>query len=175
MEKKIIQRNKLRSFWQILLKLVVLIVVLELLLALKASWDIQRIVAEMPKVEVKTPIKPVIAKKPVVKHKKVVYVKPTGQALEIAIKVSKETGVSQETISRIMFAESEYIATASHLNKNKTRDHGYFQINDIHISTAKKMGIDIFTPEGNAEYAIYLIKTYGLSPWSASKSKWNKV
>ena len=158
-----------------LIKVVILIIVLELLLALKASWDIQRIVVETPKMVVEAPHKPVIAKKPVVKYKKVVYVKPTGQALEIAIKVSQETGVSQETISRIMFAESGYLASATHLNKNKTRDHGYFQINDIHISTAKKMGINIFTPEGNAEYAIYLIKTQGLKPWSASKSKWNKV
>lgn len=105
-------------------------------------------------------------------YKKKKYIPPTGKALEIAQKVATETNYSVDTISRIMFAESEYDSKAIHLNKNKTTDHGLFQINSSHISLAKKKGMDIFTDEGNAQFAIYLMKKNGLHDWSASLQNW---
>ncbi len=54
-------------------------------------------------------------------------------------------------------------------------DIGVMQINEyFHGETAKKMGYDIYTTEGNVAYAKYLYGKYGLKPWSASAPCWNK-
>lgn len=54
-------------------------------------------------------------------------------------------------------------------------DIGVMQINEYyHGDTAKNMGMNIYTTEGNVAYAKYLYGKYGLSPWSASKPCWNK-
>lgn len=54
-----------------------------------------------------------------------------------------------------------------------TPDAGVYQINEYyHLSQATKMGIDIYTVEGNIRYAKYLYRTHGLQPWSASKKCW---
>jgi hypothetical protein len=54
-------------------------------------------------------------------------------------------------------------------------DIGVMQINEFyHGETAKNMGMDIYTTEGNVAYAKYLYEKYGLNPWSASKPCWNK-
>jgi hypothetical protein len=54
-------------------------------------------------------------------------------------------------------------------------DIGVMQINEhYHGSTAKKMGIDIYTVEGNVAYAKYLYTKSGTDPWSASKPCWSK-
>lgn len=125
------------------------------------------------KVAVDTHTKPVKAPIKRVKHNKVVYTKPPELALKMALKIEKETGVPHETITKIMFAESGYNTKAKHINKNGSIDSGLMQINSQHIPLAKKMGIDIFTPEGNADFAIYLIKKNGLRDWGYSKSTWS--
>lgn len=52
-------------------------------------------------------------------------------------------------------------------------DVGIFQINEkYHADMAKKMGIDIYTEEGNMEYAHYLWLKNGTADWSASKDCW---
>ncbi|MEN9913018.1 MAG: hypothetical protein RLY66_426 [Candidatus Parcubacteria bacterium] len=54
-------------------------------------------------------------------------------------------------------------------------DIGVMQINEyFHGETAKKMGLNIYTAEGNVAYAKYLYSKYGLKPWSASAPCWNK-
>lgn len=54
-------------------------------------------------------------------------------------------------------------------------DVGAFQINEkYHAATAIKLGIDIYTLEGNIEYAKYLYETQGTDPWVHSKPCWNK-
>lgn len=116
-----------------------------------------------------------IVYKTVVKHIKIKYNLPTGKVLEIAESVAKETGYSVDIISKIMFAESQYTVDAKHINKNKSVDSGLFQINSQHIPLAKSMGIDIMTPEGNAKFAIYLLKTQGLKPWGYSKQTWSTI
>lgn len=46
---------------------------------------------------------------------------------------------------------------------------GLFQIMDsIHGHTAKRLGLDIYTLEGNAQYARYLYDKHGWKPWLAS-------
>ena len=121
----------------------------------------------------KSPVVAKIVHRTITNHVANKYVPPMGKPLEIALKISKETGKPLTTISKIMFYESHYDSNSVHHNKNHTYDSGLMQINSSHLEEAKKMGIDIFTDEGNAQFSIYLIKTYGLSPWSASKIHWN--
>lgn len=54
-----------------------------------------------------------------------------------------------------------------------SRDVGVFQINEhYHLETALKKGIDLYTLEGNMEYARYLYENQGLQPWKASRPCW---
>lgn len=54
-------------------------------------------------------------------------------------------------------------------------DIGLFQINEkYHLQTAQMLGIDIYTPEGNTAYAIYLYETEGTKPWIWSRKCWEK-
>lgn len=116
-----------------------------------------------------------VAVKSQVKTVKRVYKEPQGEAKEIIEYVSRETGYSIEQISKIVWAESDYSATAKHINTNGTYDSGYFQINSQHITLAKSMGINIFTPKGNADFAIHLIRKNGLRDWSASQKNWAMI
>ena len=139
--------------------------------------------------EGKTPIKidPLIPTPIVTQDKEVVpipkqrvynvykYVEPTGEALEIAIYVSEQSGGSLEIIKKIMWAESQYNAKAKGENKNGSYDTGYFQVNSQHIAAAVSMGMDIFTPKGNADFAIYLIRKNGFRDWGFSKSVWDNI
>ncbi len=55
-------------------------------------------------------------------------------------------------------------------------DVGVMQINEkYHLETAKKLGYDIHTVEGNVLYAKYLYEKYGSDPWSASSPCWSKA
>lgn len=60
--------------------------------------------------------------------------------------------------------------------KKNQLDVGRFQINEFyHSETAKKLGIDIYTWEGNTQYALYLYGKYGTQPWNWSKPCWIKL
>jgi hypothetical protein len=53
-------------------------------------------------------------------------------------------------------------------------DIGVMQINEhFQGSTAKKLGIDIYTLEGNVAYAKHLYEEQGSQPWKASSKCWN--
>ncbi|OHA16876.1 MAG: hypothetical protein A3C79_00925 [Candidatus Taylorbacteria bacterium RIFCSPHIGHO2_02_FULL_45_28] len=55
-------------------------------------------------------------------------------------------------------------------------DVGVMQINEFyHADTARNMGINIRTLEGNVAFGRYLYEKYGSSPWSASKPCWSKA
>lgn len=59
------------------------------------------------------------------------------------------------------------------INKN---DVGVMQINEkYHLDTAKTLGIDLHTIEGNVKYAKHLYDEQGAAPWSASKPCWGKA
>lgn len=52
-------------------------------------------------------------------------------------------------------------------------DVGVMQINEhYHSDTADRLGINLYTLEGNIEYATYLFKKEGTSPWLASSKCW---
>lgn len=54
-------------------------------------------------------------------------------------------------------------------------DIGMCQINlDYHAHNAKRMGIDVYDPNGNVAYANWLYERQGNQPWSASKKCWQR-
>jgi len=55
-----------------------------------------------------------------------------------------------------------------------SRDVGVMQINErFHLDKALRLGYDIYSLEGNIEYAKYLYETQGLKPWTHSEKCWN--
>lgn len=54
------------------------------------------------------------------------------------------------------------------------RDTGLFQISrKYHQEEATEMGLDLDTVQGNISYALYLYRTQGVKPWSASEECWD--
>lgn len=57
-----------------------------------------------------------------------------------------------------------------------SKDIGRFQINDFyHLETARKMGLDIYTVEGNTQYALFLYNSNGTRDWNPSKPCWSDI
>lgn len=58
--------------------------------------------------------------------------------------------------------------------KINSKDTGLAQINErYHLAEAKRLGIDIYSTEGNLEYARLLYEKEGTRPWRASSSCWS--
>jgi hypothetical protein len=57
---------------------------------------------------------------------------------------------------------------------NITPDIGRFQINPVHLSEARKRGIDVYTTHGNARMAEILYNRNGLRDWQASRHCWSQ-
>lgn len=56
------------------------------------------------------------------------------------------------------------------------KDVGVFQVNEFyHLDEAKKLGIDIYTVEGNLRFARILYNQSGVAPWSSSSPCWGKA
>jgi hypothetical protein len=56
------------------------------------------------------------------------------------------------------------------------KDIGIMQINEhYHAETADKLGLDIYTLQGNVAYAQYLYDKEGTAPWSSSEACWGKT
>ncbi|MEK7551932.1 MAG: hypothetical protein AAB534_00800 [Patescibacteria group bacterium] len=54
-----------------------------------------------------------------------------------------------------------------------SRDVGVMQINErFHGDTAEKMNVDIYSIDGNLEYARHLYEKQGTKPWKASEKCW---
>lgn len=54
-------------------------------------------------------------------------------------------------------------------------DIGRYQINALHWEEeAEKLGIDIYTEEGNEAMALYIYKRFGTKPWRSSQKCWDK-
>ncbi len=70
-------------------------------------------------------------------------------------------------------------AGSAHRGVVNNQDVGVMQINEhYHLDSAKKLGFDIYTLQGNVAYARYLYESQGTQPWSSSKPCWgqsNKV
>ncbi len=82
-------------------------------------------------------------------------------------------------MSRIAYCESRY----RHLNPDGSifrgrqvkEDIGVMQVNlTYHEATAKKMNINLYSLNGNLEYARALYEKQGTTPWDSSKPCWGK-
>jgi hypothetical protein len=81
------------------------------------------------------------------------------------------------TFVRIAQAESSGNPYAVNTNKNGTKDHGLYQINDAHLKELTDAGIirskeDLYVPDNATRAAAWLHKKYGTKPWDASKNEW---
>jgi len=56
-----------------------------------------------------------------------------------------------------------------------SQDVGVMQINEkYHLETAQKLGLNLYTLEGNMAYGKYLYDTQGTKPWNYSSHCWGK-
>ncbi|MEO8638200.1 MAG: hypothetical protein ABI430_04865 [Candidatus Taylorbacteria bacterium] len=56
------------------------------------------------------------------------------------------------------------------------QDIGVMQINEAyHAKESKKLGYDIYSLEGNMEYARYLYEKKGSQPWNSSSACWSQI
>lgn len=80
-------------------------------------------------------------------------------------------------LQRICKAESgnrQFNIKGDVLRNSKTpSDIGFCQIHEtIWNDQARKMGLDIYTEEGNKQMAVWIFENYGTEPWNASKANW---
>jgi hypothetical protein len=55
-------------------------------------------------------------------------------------------------------------------------DVGIMQVNEYyHAAAAEKLGLDLYTIEGNVAYARYLYQKEGTQPWVSSKPCWGPM
>lgn len=55
------------------------------------------------------------------------------------------------------------------------KDVGVMQVNEYyHLDEAKALGFDLYTLQGNLDYARYLYNREGTDPWSSSEYCWSK-
>ncbi len=98
---------------------------------------------------------------------------------ELILKKSKEQGVDPKLTQAIAFCESTYrqfnADTGTVLRGvHNPLDVGLFQINEkYHLKKSLELGFDIYTAEGNTDYALWLIKNEGAYHWKWSKPCWS--
>jgi len=82
-------------------------------------------------------------------------------------------------MSAIAQCESHYHQYAAdgsvYRGKINNQDVGVMQINEhYHALTAKQLGLDLYTIQGNVAYAQYLYDKEGTAPWVSSQPCWGK-
>lgn len=60
------------------------------------------------------------------------------------------------------------------INKNGTIDVGKYQINSAWEAKARSMGMDIYLPEGNEQFAYWLYDQNAAEDWYPSRSCWQR-
>jgi len=98
---------------------------------------------------------------------------------EIITAKAKENGVNPTLASNIAYCEStdrQFDSSGEPLRgKRNPGDVGLFQINEkYHLKTSQSLGHDIYTTEGNIDYAMWLLKNEGSQHWNSSKPCWGK-
>lgn len=82
-------------------------------------------------------------------------------------------------LSKVAFCESRYRQFDAEGQVLRgvvnPKDVGVMQINeDYHKIASQKLGLDIYTLEGNLAYAKHLYESQGVSPWVHSSKCWSK-
>ncbi|MCC6290946.1 transglycosylase SLT domain-containing protein [Candidatus Nomurabacteria bacterium] len=94
---------------------------------------------------------------------------------------AEEAGVDKTLALKIAFCESTMRQFDKSSGKplrgvHNPNDVGLFQINeDYHANRSQNMGHDIYSTEGNIDYALYLLKKEGSRPWNASRPCWGNT
>lgn len=103
-------------------------------------------------------------------------VKVVGGVEQIRDLVADEFG-EDHTMMDVARCESsfrQFDGSGEALRNPRSGAVGVFQILEgLHEEPAEKLGIDIFTAEGNIAYARKLYDSFGLSPWSPSSLCWD--
>lgn len=87
-------------------------------------------------------------------------------------------GVAPELALEIAFCESSLRQFDARTGKalrgiHNPDDVGLFQINGrFHLEKSQKLGFDIYTSEGNVEYAMWLLANEGARHWRWSQNCW---
>ncbi len=116
------------------------------------------------------------------------------EEVKVSEEVSKEQENSEKTTQEIVehyFSDIPVLIDVAscesefrQFNKNgsvlrgteNSSDVGVMQINEkYHLQVAQRLGIDIYTLEGNMEYARFLYNSEGTRPWKYSSFCWNKM
>lgn len=82
-------------------------------------------------------------------------------------------------LAEIAFCESRFRQFDGNGNVlrgvQNSQDVGVMQINEkYHLETAQKLGLNLYTLEGNMAYGKYLYDTQGTKPWNYSSHCWGK-
>lgn len=99
---------------------------------------------------------------------------------DLITKKALASGVDPILANKIAFCEStmrQFDTTGQVLRGiENSKDVGLFQINEgYHIQESQNAGYDIYTTEGNIDYAIELIKESGVRHWKASQKCWDQA
>lgn len=100
------------------------------------------------------------------------YILPTSP--KMAIEARFGTTSPMVAISICESGLRQYTASGEVLI-SKTGDHGLFQINQIHLVEAAKLGMDIDTLQGNIDFAALLYQKNHLKDWENSRPCWSKL
>ena len=90
---------------------------------------------------------------------------------------AQEIGIDSRVAMKIAFCESTYRQFNSQgqvlRGENNPNDVGVFQINEkFHQEKSAALGFNIYTTEGNIDYALWLIKNEGSRHWKWSRRCW---
>ncbi|MFW5853078.1 MAG: transglycosylase SLT domain-containing protein [Patescibacteria group bacterium] len=102
------------------------------------------------------------------------------QLQELIVEYSLKNNIDPNLPLAIAFCESSYRHWQDE-DQNKvlrgqtnSNDVGLFQINEhYHLDKSRELGYDIYTLEGNIEYAMWLLKTDGDNAWHWSQKCWS--
>lgn len=103
--------------------------------------------------------------------------KTVGQLIE---EEAARMGVDGKLAAKVAFCESTWRQFDPETGKvlrgvHNPKDVGLFQINeDYHLDASTKLGYNIYTSQGNIDYALYLMKRDGLKHWKWSEPCWSK-
>ena len=99
---------------------------------------------------------------------------------EMIVAAAKMAGVNGKTAVKVAYCESTLrqfdLETLEPLRGvHNPADVGLFQINEkYHLEASQKDGYDIYTAQGNIDYAMHLMKRDGLRHWTYSQPCWDK-
>ncbi|OHA58649.1 MAG: hypothetical protein A2571_02675 [Candidatus Vogelbacteria bacterium RIFOXYD1_FULL_44_32] len=99
---------------------------------------------------------------------------------ELINQKSKEQAVDPNLAQAIAFCESTYQQFNADSGTvlrgiHNPLDVGIFQINEkYHLEKSQTLGFDIYTAEGNIDYALWLMSHEGAGHWKWSKPCWSQ-